>query len=73
MRARQIVQELSLSAVAMNSVVFWDIMPCSPLKAKRRVGGTCRLHLQCRRISRTRNQHETGKQAEPVLPFLLSV
>jgi hypothetical protein len=31
-------------------------MPCSPLKSKRRFGGTYRLQLQGRRISQARNQ-----------------
>jgi hypothetical protein len=37
---------------------FWDIMPCSPLKVNRRFAGTCRLHLQGRRISEARKQCE---------------
>jgi hypothetical protein len=28
-----------------------DITPCSPLKVKRRIGGTCRVHFQGRRIN----------------------
>jgi hypothetical protein len=28
------------TAVVMKSAIFWDIMPCSPLKANRRFGGT---------------------------------
>jgi hypothetical protein len=35
---------------------FWDITLCSPLKVNRHFGGTCRLHLQGRRISQARNQ-----------------
>jgi hypothetical protein len=42
----------------MKSTVFWDIMPCSPLKVKRRFGGTNCLHLQGQRIRRARNQSE---------------
>jgi hypothetical protein len=38
--------------------VFWNITPCSLLKVNRRFGGTCRLHLQGRRISQARNQCE---------------
>jgi hypothetical protein len=49
------------TAVDMKSFVFWDTMPCSTLKANRRFGGTCRLHLQCRRISRAGKEHETAK------------
>jgi hypothetical protein len=33
-----------LTAVVVKSTVFWDITPCSPLKVKRRFGGTYRLH-----------------------------
>jgi hypothetical protein len=43
-----------LTAVVMKSTIFWDITPCSPLKVNRRFGGTHRLHLQSRRISRAR-------------------
>jgi hypothetical protein len=31
-----------LTAVVMKSSILSDIMPCSPLKANRRFGGTCR-------------------------------
>jgi hypothetical protein len=47
----------------LKSSIFWDIMPCSPLKVNRRFGGTCRLHLQARRISKVRNQRESRCQA----------
>jgi hypothetical protein len=39
-----------LRVAVMKSFIFWD-MSCSPLKANERFTGTCRLHLQCRRIS----------------------
>jgi hypothetical protein len=41
-----------LTAVVMESSIFWNLMPCSPLKVNSRFEGTCRLHLQCRRISK---------------------
>jgi hypothetical protein len=44
-----------LAAVVMKSCIFWDITPCSPLKIKRRFGGTCRL-FQGRIIAK----HETS-------------
>jgi hypothetical protein len=47
----------------MKSSIFWDITPCSLLKVNRRFGGTCRHHLQVRRIGRTRNQRESRWQA----------
>jgi hypothetical protein len=49
-----------LAAMRMESSIFWDITPCSRLKAKRRFGGICRLHLQSSRISQTMNQYETA-------------
>jgi hypothetical protein len=53
-----------LTAVVMKSSVFWDITPCGPLKVNRRLGGTCRLHHQGRRISQAIKQSEaTGKQS----------
>jgi hypothetical protein len=36
------------TAVVMNSINFWDIMPCSSLSVNRRFGGTYRLHFQGR-------------------------
>jgi hypothetical protein len=47
-----------LTPVVMKSSVFCNIMPCSPLKLNRHFGGTYRLHLQDRRIDRTRNQRD---------------
>jgi hypothetical protein len=48
----------------VNSPVYLDITLCNPLKISRRFGETYRLHLQGRRISRTRNQGERRWQAE---------
>jgi hypothetical protein len=45
----------------MKSSIFWDITPCSPFKVSRRFGGTCRLHLQRRRISQARNFQRTTR------------
>jgi hypothetical protein len=50
----------SLTTLVTKSSVFWDITPCSPLKINRRFGRTCHLHLQGRRISQARNQHESS-------------
>jgi hypothetical protein len=33
--------------VPVCSSIFWDIMPCSPLKVNRRFGGICGLRRQC--------------------------
>jgi hypothetical protein len=37
------------TAVVMKSIIFWDMMPCSPLSFNRRFRGTYRLHLQGQR------------------------
>jgi hypothetical protein len=46
----------------VNSSIYWYITPCSPLKVNRIFGGTCRLHLQVRRISQERNQLEIRRK-----------
>jgi hypothetical protein len=38
------------TVVVMKSIIFWEMMPCSPLSCNRRFGGTYRLHFQGRRI-----------------------
>jgi hypothetical protein len=52
-----------LTKVFMKSSIIWDITQCKPLKLNRRFGGTCRIHLQGRKISHTRNQRETASRA----------
>jgi hypothetical protein len=47
-----VVGDEILTTVVMKSSIFWDITLCSPLNVNRRFGGTYRLHLQGRRISR---------------------
>jgi hypothetical protein len=39
-----------MKARKTKSSIIWGIMPCSPYKANRRFGRTCRLHLQDIRI-----------------------
>jgi hypothetical protein len=34
-----------LTAVVMESPIFWDITPCNSLKIRRFFGEPCRLHL----------------------------
>jgi hypothetical protein len=46
----------------LNTPIFWDITPCSPLKVNRRFGGTCRLNIQGERIIQTRNQYKLGRK-----------
>jgi hypothetical protein len=38
-------QHAAFCAVVMKCSLFWDITPCSPLKAMRRFGEKFRLHL----------------------------
>jgi hypothetical protein len=51
-------QEISEKNNAKSSF-FWGISPCRQLKVNWLFGGTCRLHLQGRRISQARNQLES--------------
>jgi hypothetical protein len=51
--------------------VFWDITLRSPLKVNQRFGGTCRLHLQGRRISQERNKRESRWEARFHTGFLV--
>jgi hypothetical protein len=48
-----------LTAVVTKRSVSLFITPCRPLKVSRHFEGTYRLHLQGRKISRARNQHES--------------
>jgi hypothetical protein len=54
-----------LNKLRMESTIFWDITPCSPLKVNRHFGGAYRLQLQGRRISRARNQRGSKWKAGP--------
>jgi hypothetical protein len=40
-----------LTAMAMDSSIFWGIKTSNPLKVNRRFGGTCIFQLQCRRTN----------------------
>jgi hypothetical protein len=54
--------------------IFWDIMPCTPLKVNWRFGGTCCLHLQARRVSRESNQCNAGnKQSNQLAEILVYI
>jgi hypothetical protein len=56
--------------VDKRSSIFWDISPCSLLKVNLSFGGICRLHLQGRRTSQARNQHEACSKQSPLLDLL---
>jgi hypothetical protein len=59
---------LNVQCVDQKSTIFWDITPCSPLEVNRLFGGTYRLHLQGRRISRARNQSKIRWQGRRYIP-----
>jgi hypothetical protein len=52
----------SRSAVDTKSCVLQHIMPRSPYRGSRRLGGTFLLQIQCRTICRTRNRREVGSK-----------
>jgi hypothetical protein len=52
--------------MVMKSFIFWDITPCSTAKVNRCFVETYRLHLQWRRVSQARNQHESGNEQTSV-------
>jgi hypothetical protein len=56
--------EVFIAVVVKSSPAFWDITPCSQLKVNRPFGGTFRLHLLDRKMSRVRNQRVGRWQAE---------
>jgi hypothetical protein len=53
-----------LTPVVMNTTIFCNITPCSPLKIKKRFGETYRLNLQGRKIHRGRNRRENRWHSE---------
>jgi hypothetical protein len=55
-------RSLYVGLAVMKSSVFRDITPCSLLEVNRRVEGTCRLHIQGRRLSQSKDQHEAGSK-----------
>jgi hypothetical protein len=59
-----------LTVVVMKSFIFWDMMPCTPLKVNWRSGGTCCLHLQGQRISQAWNKCEVGGKQSSVCRLL---
>jgi hypothetical protein len=49
------------TAMVMKTSIFWDIMPCSPVKVNRLFEGK-NLHLQGLRINQVRNQQEVNSK-----------
>jgi hypothetical protein len=52
----------AVAAVFMKSSVYWDVTQYGIMKFDPIFGGTCRLHLQRRRINQARNQDSTLNQ-----------
>jgi hypothetical protein len=46
---RRSASKVVIQVVMKSCSFFGEIMPCSPLKANRRFGETCRFHMQCKR------------------------
>jgi hypothetical protein len=44
----------------MKSIIFRDLMPCSPLEVHRCFGTPYCVHLHCRRKRQASNQEEAG-------------
>jgi hypothetical protein len=59
---------VAVSDYSVSSILL-DITPCSLWSVNRRFGGTYRLHLQCRKITWARNQHERCKAAFRLVSF----
>jgi hypothetical protein len=62
-----------LTAMVMKSPSFWVTIPCSPLKINRCFRRICRLHLQGRRISQARHQHEADSKKTSAWNLILLV
>jgi hypothetical protein len=65
-----IICNLHQILLGLKSTIFWDITSCNPLRVIRRFGGTYRLHLQGRKISRARNQRERWFLAQIIFSTL---
>jgi hypothetical protein len=50
-----------LTAVIMEICVFWAIAMYGPLNVNQCFRGTCHIHLQGKKNSQTKDQHEAGK------------
>jgi hypothetical protein len=66
-RMRKFTSNNLLFKVFTKSFILWNITPTSSLKVDRCFRGTYHLHLQGRRISQTKKQHE----AELAICFIL--
>jgi hypothetical protein len=57
-----------VTPVVTNIRIFWDIIPCNPLKVNGHFEETCHLHPQGQRIIQVRNQRKAGsKQRSSIL------
>jgi hypothetical protein len=58
-----------LTPVVMKSFIFWDITSCCLLKVNRRLGGTCRFHLQGRKPRKNKRQAGNKKSLATFLAY----
>lgn len=59
------------TVVVMKRCVFWDITPNNPLEGSRRFGAAYGLHLQGRKVSRARGQHEANSKQSSAYCFMM--
>lgn len=50
------------TTICLKNSLFWDMTPCSMLKAYRRFDGICLLQFQGRRLSQSRKQCAAGSK-----------
>jgi hypothetical protein len=62
-----------LTEMIRKSTIFWDVIRCSSVQVNRRLGGTYRLHLQGRRVSREWNQQKKALWLLPTFCWLLPI
>jgi hypothetical protein len=53
----------ALTAVTMESTIFWDVTPCSPVEIRQYFGGSHCFHLQCRKVIQASKQARRSQQA----------
>jgi hypothetical protein len=58
------VRTSRLTVINLNSTIFWDITPYSPLKVNQSFRGISCFLLRGRRMSRARNHSESRCEAE---------
>jgi hypothetical protein len=61
--------QFSLTIFGNEGSVFWDVVPCGPVKVIRHFKGTCGLHLWGQGAIHSRiRQMQAGSQSSETLP-----